>query len=322
MIEKVEIFSIELPTGGNVAIPRWRFYSNETHSTEPLKRLSIVAGIRGDAPEGIRIAYQLLHSLIELEHDIRGVVDLYPCVNPLAAEQGQRYWPFFDIDLNRIFPGKRGGHPPHQLAYYLIQDILKKSQKDREEEQIVLEIRGARPSFQILPQVLVRSGDTKSLEIAKHANVKMLWQRKPGPAASSTFAYQFPHSIVLEGGCGNRLITEVGDVLHDGVLNIMSHIGILPEEKLPFPWMTIETPLITTDEDLFRIRVESSGLFLPSIQINQNIQENQLIGKVIDPATGFVIEEVRSPISGVVYALREQPVVSIGIMVARVLRIT
>ena len=233
MIEKLDIFSIRLPTGGNVRIPRWRFQPKDRESTEPLQRLSIVAGIRGDAPEEIRIAYRLLHTLTELEHDIRGVVDLYPCVNPLAAEQGQRYWPFFDIDLNQIFPGKKGGHPPHQLAYYLTHDISQNT-KIKNEEHIVLEIRGARPSFQIIPQALVRSGDTKSLEIARHANVKMLWQN-PGQAASSTFAYQFPHTIVLEGGCGNRLIPEVGDSLHDGVLNIMSHIGILPEEKIAFP---------------------------------------------------------------------------------------
>jgi uncharacterized protein len=323
MIEKSDIFSIELPTGGNVSVLRWRFKSpsiQDTQENQSIKRMSIVAGIRGDAPEGIRVAYRLLHTLKELEHDINGVVDLYPCVNPLAVEQGQRYWPFFDIDLNRIFPGKKSGHPPHQLAYRLTRDISQKVHKNIDEEHIVLELRGARPSFQILPQALVRNGDAYAQRLAKHANVKMLWKRTPGPAATSTFAYQFPHAIVLEGGCGNRLISEVGQTLHDGVLNIMSHIGILPEDKLPFPWMSIETPITTTDEDLLRVRVESSGLFLPKVTIGEPISENDVIGTVIEPSSGAIIEKVFSPSTGIVFALREQPVVSIGIMVARVLR--
>ena len=53
--------------------------------------------------------------------------------------------------------------------------------------------------------------------------------------------------------------------------------------------MSIETPLVTTDDDLYQIRVESSGLFLPSIQINQKFK-NQIIGKVIDPSSGDIVE--------------------------------
>ena len=324
MIEKSSIFSIELPTGGSVSVLRWRFQNTQKiqnlQEDEPVKRISIVAGIRGDAPEGIRVAYHLLQTLKDLQEDINGIIDLYPCVNPLAVEQGQRYWPFFDIDLNRIFPGKKSGHPPHQLAYHLVRDMTTKVHRDREEEHIVVELRGARPSFQILPQALVRSGDDYAQNLAMHANVKMLWERTPGPAATSTFAYQFPHAIVLEGGCGNRLIAEVGEVLHDGVLNIMGHIGIIPEEKLPFPWMSIETPLVTKDEDLFRVRVESSGLFLPKAKIGSKIHKDDVIGIVIDPSSGEIIEEVLSPTTGLIFALREQPVVSIGIMVARVLQ--
>ena len=70
-----------------------------------------------------------------------------------------------------------------------------------------------------------------------------------GPAATSTFAYQFPIISSWKEDVETVLITEVGDVLDDGVLNMMGHIGIIPEDKLPFPWMSIETPLVTKDED-------------------------------------------------------------------------
>ena len=70
MIEKSSIFSIELPTGGSVSVLRWRFQNTQNIQSlledKPVKRISIVAGIRGDAPEGIRVAYQLLQTLKDL----------------------------------------------------------------------------------------------------------------------------------------------------------------------------------------------------------------------------------------------------------------
>ena len=54
--------------------------------------VAFVAGVRGDAPEGIRVAFQLMEALRSLEPDLEGFVDVYPCINPLAAEQGRRLW--------------------------------------------------------------------------------------------------------------------------------------------------------------------------------------------------------------------------------------
>ena len=48
------------------------------------------ANVRGDAPEGIRVAFQLMEALRSVESGLKGYVDVYPCINPLAAEQGRR----------------------------------------------------------------------------------------------------------------------------------------------------------------------------------------------------------------------------------------
>ena len=109
--------TIELPSGGSATINRWRF------GRVGGAHLVIVAGIRGDAPEGVRVAFRLISTLKKLESHLLGSVDVYPCVNPLAAEQGQRLWPFFGVDLNRLFPGKANGHPPYRVAHRLVQQI-------------------------------------------------------------------------------------------------------------------------------------------------------------------------------------------------------
>jgi len=270
----------------------------------------VAAGIRGDAPEGIRVAHRVAAFLEAHEDRLTGTVDVYPCANPLAAHRGTRNWPFFDTDLNRLFPGKADGHPPAQVARALFEDVSGASQ--------VIELRGARPAFSEASQAIVRHDHAASAELAAHANVAVVWRRTPGPAAPSTFAHQFAGSIVLEGGTGNRLTAGVGNDMADGVLNILVHQGVLPEGDLPFHWAAIRRPLHVTDDQVCRVRAERGGLFMPASGIWSEISRGAPLGEVVDPLTGQTRELVESPVDGHILAIRELPVVFPGTMVARV----
>ena len=246
MADLSRVIEIELPSGDTAPVVRRRFGQGE-------RRVVIAAGIRGDAPEGIRVAHRVGAYLEEHEDRLSGTVDIFPCANPLAAHRGTRNWPFFDTDLNRLFPGKEDGHPPAQVARALCNDIAGAEQ--------VIELRGARPAFSEASQAIVRHDHDVSAELAMHANVSVVWRRQPGPAAPATFAHQFPGSIVLEGGTGNRLTTGVGNDLADGVLNLLVHLGVLPDEGLPFHWAAIQRPLPKMSPDQ-RMPFQAEYLFL------------------------------------------------------------
>lgn len=297
---------VELPSGATVSIVRRRFGNGAG------RRVAVVAGIRGDAPEGIRVAHLLSRFLTAHEPELAGTVDIYPCANPLAAERGERRWPFFDIDLNRRFPGRPDGHPPDQVAHALCQDIRGADQ--------VIELRGARPAFREVAQAHVRAGNPAAAELAEGANVAVVWMRAPGPAAPTTFPYQFAGSIVLEGGSGNRLTPAVGSDLRDGVLNILSSLGVLPEDALPFHWAALQRPGRVTDADVVRVRASRSGLFMPLGTVWAEVAQGASLGEVIDPSTGEPLEEVLSPVAGRLLAVREHPAVFPGTMVARVVQ--
>ena len=141
------LMRVDLPTGANAEVKRSRFgeaglnmsedmglasagaseeASNESRieQTGPrCSRVAFVAGIRGDAPQGVEVALKLMGFLREHQHLLNGVVDVYPCLNPLALEQGERRWPFFNVDLNRLFPGKKNGFPPSKLAHIVVEDL-------------------------------------------------------------------------------------------------------------------------------------------------------------------------------------------------------
>lgn len=272
--------------------------------------MAIVAGIRGDAPEGIRVAHEVAGFLEIHEEKFRGIVDVYPCVNPLAAHRGSRVWPFFDVDLNRLFPGKEHGHPPDRVAHALTADVQGADQ--------VIELRGARPAFREATQAIVRAEDAAAAELAMNANVAVVWRRTPGPAAPVTFAHQFPGTVVLEGGTGNRLTAGIGQDLADGVLHMLSILGVLAESDLPFHWAGMQRPLQVTDDQVVRVRTNSGGLFLPSGVPGAEVELGAMLGEVVDPASGATLEQVVAPATGQMLAVREHPVVFPGSMVARV----
>lgn len=300
------VISLEMPSGEDVDIVRRRYQGDQGAGP----RVAVVAGIRGDTPEGIRVAHELCAFLGQHEQALAGTVDVYPCCNPLAAHRGARRWPFFDVDLNRLFPGRKDGHPPDRVAWALSQEIADADQ--------VIELRGAHPAFREVPQAHVRHRDGKAAELAMGANVAVVWARHPGPAANSTFAYQSPGTIVLEGGCGNRLTHGVGRDLLEGLLHMLSMLGVVPEADLPFHWAALQRPQVVTDEEVVRVRTSRGGLFLPEGTPWQEVEAGQPLGSVVDPVTGASCEEVVSPVSGRLLAVREQPVVFPGSMVARV----
>ncbi len=298
------IINVELPSGGEVDIVRRRYGGGEG------PRVVIVAGIRGDTPEGIRVAHEVGTFLATVEPELRGTVDVYPCANPLAAHRGTRLWPFFDVDLNRSFPGREDGHPPDRVAWALSREVVG---ADR-----VIELRGAHPAFREVAQAHVRHRDTASAELAQSGNVAVVWARLPGPAVNSTFAHQHPGTIVLEGGTGNRVTPGVGRDLREGVLNMLAAVGVLDEEALPFHWAALQRPVLVTDDEVVRVRAARSGLFLPEGNPWQEVAAGDVLGTVVDPSSGEVCEVIGSPVAGRLLAVREQPVVFPGSMVARV----
>ncbi len=308
VVELESIIEVELPSGDTTEVVRRRFRG----AGEGGKRVAIVAGIRGDAPEGIRVAHVLMRFLAGYGDKLRGTVDVYPCANPLAAHRSSRLWPFFDVDLNRLFPGREDGHPPDRVAHALTEDIRGADQ--------VIELRGARAAFREAPQALVRERDSDAAELAMSANVAVVWRRAAGPSASGTFAHQFPGTLVLEGGTGNRLTPGMGSDLADGVLNVLCALGLVDEAHLPFHWAGLRRPLQVTDADVHRVRAERSGLFLPAEQSWSTVKAGESLGTIVDPLTGDAKMDVLSPVDGHVLAIRELPVVFPGTMVARVVK--
>jgi predicted deacylase len=297
------ICRIELPTHNEVEVVRRRFQGSDGPS------VALVAGIRGDTPEGVRVLYEVTQ-LLRQAADLVGRVDVYPCANPLASYSGLQRWPFFDVDLNRRFPGRPDGHPPDRVAHELVRNIA--------EADVVIELRGAYKAFREICQAHVRAGVERAAELASHANVEVVWARTPDTMATTTFAAQFDTVMVLEGGAGNRLSEGVASELTAGVMNVLASLGMVDEQLVPVHWAAIHRPRLVTDDEVVRVRTELGGVFLPGVEAGTQVARAQQLGMVVDPVQARILQRIEAPVNGRVLAIREQPSVHPGSLVARV----
>ena len=87
------------------------------------KRICIVTGTHGDELEGQYVCYELNRIIREQKQHLKGIVEIYPALNPLGVDSISRGIPMFDLDMNRIFPGDENGAVAEYVASRIIRDI-------------------------------------------------------------------------------------------------------------------------------------------------------------------------------------------------------
>ena len=159
---------------------------------------------------------------------LKGIVDIYPALNPFGIDSITRGIPAFDLDMNRIFPGNADGDMNEYLASEIVNDIAG--------SDLVLDIHASNIFLTEVPQIRINElHKDRLLPYAKEANVDFIWVHGASTVLESTFAHSLhcrnPPTVVVEMGVGMRITREYGDQLFAGILHLMKHMGIWDGEK-------------------------------------------------------------------------------------------
>ena len=119
--------------------------------------------------------------------------------------------------------------------------------------------------------------------------------------------------LVVEMGVGMRLTKSYGEQLVDGILNLMHTQGMWAGETKP-----PRKPIVSKDEVAF-INADKAGIFIPSVEHNGIVKKGQELAVIADPLTGEVRQTLMAPADGLLFTLREYPVVYPGSLLARIL---
>jgi predicted deacylase len=121
-------------------------------------------------------------------------------------------------------------------------------------------------------------------------------------------------TLVVEMGVGMRITESYCTQLLDGILNLLRELGMW-NGNVGQPRM----PLVSKDHGVGFLNSDACGIFIPHAAHGSHVSAGDSIGCVIDPLTGSIVENSLAPSSGLLFTLREYPVVFGGSLLARIM---
>lgn len=275
------------------------------------QRLCIVTGVHGDDLAGQFVCYEVIRRIKEDYRALRGIVDVYPAINPLGLDAGTREWPLFNMDMNLAFPGSFDGTMTEYTAAKIMEDL--------KGANVCIDIHSSSIFLKELPQVRINADVAPVLmPYAKQMNMDFIWIHPSTTVKEGSIVHALnamgTKAMVIEGDAAIRIDQKYCNQVTDGIFSLMKYMGIwVGEVKEP------KKPLISDDGKVIFINGESSGVFVPSVEHSDYVKKGDKIGEIIAPLTGSVEEEIYTPCDGLVFTLRDYPVVSEGALLARIL---
>lgn len=306
MIETV--MTAQMPVGLPIKIKKNRLEPDTIQENMP--RLSIVAGVHGDELQGQYICYELIRRIKEERENLKGIVDVYPCVAPMALEIRKRNAPGA-LDMNAMFPGSHHGHTIEYMAAEVIEDL--------KGSDFCIDIHSSDIFIRELPQIRVpENAGKKVTELAQKSGIPVLWMNSNSSSVwEGSLAYSLRRkgipNLVIESGIALKIDYEYCKKVIDGIFQMMKKLEVFEGEVSP----TKKTVTVKKN-DVEVIHCNTSGIFIPKIQIGSFVRENQVLGCIVRPILGAELEEVKSSCDGMIFSLREYPAVCEGELLARI----
>jgi predicted deacylase len=304
-------FSLELPYGEPLSLERTVIRSGRG------PRVAIISGIHGDELEGQYVCHQLARWLAEHPKALKGAVELYPAANPLGLMTLQRAVPVYDTDLNRNFPGHAQGLVPQRIA-----DALMQAAK---QAALVIDIHASNIFLREIPQVRInRAFEHRLVPLAQSMNLDIIWVHGSLTVLESTLSHSLnaldTPCLVVEMGVGMRITPAFTEQLVTGILHVWQHLGVI-DRRANLPALTHD-PALANDQNVYFLNAEVSGLFIPDIDRLAKVRRGQLLGRIVSPLRSDTLSEVRSPVDGMLFTLREYPLVYEGSLLARIMEMS
>ena len=259
------------------------------------------------------MAFRINQILRENIDCVDGIVDIYPGMNPLGVDSVTRGIPAFDLDMNRIFPGRSDGDMNEYVASRLIDDIAG--------SDLVIDIHASNIFLTEIPQIRINEISADRLvPLARKANVDLIWVHGAATVLESTLAYALNDrntpTLVAEVGVGMRITKEYGDQLTAGILSLLKELGIYSGEC-----PEVREPVISSDpDDVIFLNAPSSGIFIQTAHHGAILEKGEEVGIIVNPLTGDVLSRMVSPERGWLFTIREYPVTDQGSLIARILK--
>ena len=309
------VLSLNFPVEEQFQIKKQRLLPagcTEDSDLSGFRRFCIVTGTHGDELEGQYVCYEVSRRIQEELECLNGIVDIYPALNPLGIDSIERGIPGFDLDMNRIFPGSESGSMAEHAAASIIEDLAG--------ADMVIDIHASNLYLTEIPQVRISElFQDKLVPYAEKLNVDFIWVHSAATVLEATLAHSLNSigtpTLVVEMGVGLRLTQAYGKQLTEGIFSLMHEMGIWRGKSVQ-----PRIPLISRNaDDVEYLNAPVSGVFIQHMEHNSFARKGEVIGEITDPLQGKSLRKIEAPCTGLIFTLREFPIVDEGSLLGRML---
>jgi predicted deacylase len=296
--------------------------------------LFVNAGVHGGEYPAVEAVIRLGKTLDPKK--ISGTVILMPVLNlPAFRTRTPFVCPIDNVNPNRVFPGDPSGSYSEQMTHALINEFVVHA-------DAYIDLHGGDIPEALVPFVICRAGTNqvakKSKEIAMAFGLPyLLTVSKPvqpakGQSSYAAAAEKGTPAILAEAGGVGQMQEDAVELLANGVVNVMRHLGMVENvsdataaandearmtkggtnsKTARRAVATTKTPgadtaastLLTNFEWLY---TKHAGMWYPKVAAGDEVKEGQELGTVGD-LFGDTLEEIGSPVNGVVLFLTVNP---------------
>lgn len=306
MIETV--VSVDLMVEEELRVKKNRLAPDFLKGSE--KRICIVSGLYGDELQGQYICYEVIRRIKKDFDKLKGIVDVYPSLNPMGLDSKMREIPGSGMDMNVLFPGSKSGALGEYTASCVFDDI--------KGADVCIDLHSSNLYIHEIPQVRMNDDRTDELlPIAKCLNTDMIWVHPSTSVLNGSLAHSLNEvgvkCVVIESGVAYRINQSYCDSIIEGLFVLMKELDIWSGDTI-----VPKNVQVTGDRDIEYINAESSGIFIPKLSVYDRVCTGDEIGTIVDVITGSVEEVVVATGNGLISSIRDYPAIEEGSLIARI----
>lgn len=267
-------------------------------SKKPGPTILITAGIHGDEVNGVEIVRQIISKGINKPK--KGTIICVPVINVFGFIHMDREFPD-GRDLNRVFPGIKGGSLASRVAFKLVTEVIPHA-------DLIMDFHTGGAGRFNAAQIRIIKNEPKLKELAQvFAPPFILYSKNIDKSFRKTcFKLGIP-ILLFEGGKSFNIDTKITNTAVNGVKRMLHHYDMLNAQ---FKVTQVKEQSIFILQSKW-VRAKYSGMFKPIAKINSKVKKGDVLGNITDPY-GESNHYVKAPHNGYLINVNESPIIYQG----------
>ncbi len=299
-MKKEILFTLPSPYRDDFRVYGYRFGSGK-------RSLAVVGAIRGDELQQQYSCATLVKLLSQMEQSgslVPGYeILIIPSVNPSSMNIGKRFWSMDNTDINRMFPGYDKGETTQRIAAALFDSV--------KDYKYGIQLASYYIPGEFIPHVrMLKTGYQPEME-ARYFGLPYVYVREVAPYDTTLLNYNWQiwetKAFSIYTGSTDKLSTGCIDDALEALQRFLINVGLLSSSIRPG-----YSSQVITDANIVTISTKRAGLMRKKKRAEDSVRKGDLLAEIIDPYDASILEEIYSPVNGVIFFNQERPLVLEG----------